>query len=530
MIRALLRKDLLLHWVITVAGMVLLTANVAVQGSDADRVPEIVWIYLPIITWVTVLFMIVSVIQADAPAGTRHEWLTRSVPSPVVFAAKAIYIAVAIVVPTLLGSTIACILGDLSWGETALVATAIPWDTIMFVPVGVVLAVITATLLEALIVGVAGLAVTMFVSPLTQRLSGTGPELFTSGVAWIAVEPRVVFAIVMSGVVIWLAYAGRRIRLARILFGGAIAVLAFSPVLSPWSTVFGIQKALSADPRRADGVTLTVDGACLPAIVVNPSGDSRGGDDDPAWANEGQPVRISSRLWDEGARRAAGADAIGMETPVALSGAPDRWRTLIGHVAAVFETNGSSAYVASPAQHQPSLQKIDLGTQLASHFWLLPRETAVRLALTPGKWVIDYSVSLLRPVQSTEIEVGAPRGYLDDFGYCGARFDRATSTIEVDCYERSARPAQFTANLAGASADLERAGGSPDFTPAAFELFTGRRQIVTLRNVPEDRAARVTLTNYEAVAHFDRSVVIDGVLGGSAAACPLPRPRVAKGP
>jgi hypothetical protein len=126
-------------------------------------------------------------------------------------------------------------------------------------------------------------------------------------------------------------------------------------------------------------------------------------------------------------------------------------------------------------------------------------------------------------LQTAELAVGAPRGYVAGFGYCSAQFDRVTSTIKVDCYKRGARPAQFTANLSGASADLETASGYPDYTPAAFELLSGYRHVVMLRNVPADRAARVSLTRYEAVAHFNRVVTYDGVLGGSDAACPLPQ-------
>jgi hypothetical protein len=260
----------------------------------------------------------------------------------------------------------------------------------------------------------------------------------------------------------------------------------------------------------------------MPAIIVNPSGGSRAGDDEPAWASGARPDRISSRQWTESERRLAGANAVGFESRVLVSGAPTRWRILVARAEAAYS---SPSYQLHVARYAPAPRTLDASTELVSHYWLLPHADAERLAATPGELAIDYSLSLLKPAQTVELIVGAPRRFVEHFGHCGAQFDRATSAIKVECYKRGARAAQLTANLAGASGDTETASGSPDYTPTVFELFGGRRQIIVLRNVPEDRAARVTLTTYEAAAHFTRVVKFDGVLGGSAAACPLPTRR-----
>ena len=169
MVWAMMRKDLASLWPIAMAAMALLTANIALQGADVRDIPEAVRLLLPIVSWVACAFLIVAVIHADAPAGTRHEWLTRPVPPSVVVIAKACFVIAAILLPAIIGETIAGVRNGLSWSEIGAVVTAVQWNAITTVLTGCVLAAITATLLEAAIVAATVLAIALFIVPLTMR-------------------------------------------------------------------------------------------------------------------------------------------------------------------------------------------------------------------------------------------------------------------------------------------------------------------------------------------------------------------------
>lgn len=525
MIGAILRKDTLLLWPVGIGVLALLTANAALQGDDLRDVPRLLQELLPIISAVAAAFLIVTAIHADAPAGIRHEWLTRPVPRTVMFAAKAIFVIAVVFIPYILGEVIAGARDSRPWQEIVLAATTVPSSAIVTVLALCVVAVMTSTLLEATAIIVGTIGVAQLSVPFVMRMSGTGEELYMTGAAWIADRPRGLLALCMSALIIGSMYAQRRTRLARALFATTAILLILSPLAAPWRTVFAIQQSLRSDPA-ADVVVVAADGACLPAVTVNPpAGEApSSADDDPAWSADGPPARLSSRQWTESQRRAAGANAIGFETRTTMSGAPSGWRTIVERVEARYvNAKGQTLHALRPARFTPALQSVDSGTQLVSHYWLVPREAGERLAHAQSRLSVDYSLSLLRPARTAELVVNSPRRPIDGFGYCGARFDRATSTLRVDCFKRGSQPAQLTANLAGASQDTERASNYPDYRPAALELMNGQRHVVLLRNVPEDRASHVQLTSYEAAAHFTRNLTLDGVLGARADACPLPQ-------
>ena len=525
LIGAILRKDVLSFWPLALCSMLLLAVHVGLDREALQQTPEIFRSLLPIVAYVAAALLIAAVIQADAPAGTRNEWLTRPVPRPVLFAAKAMFIAGALLVPTIAGNIALGLRMGASVAEIVLTATSLSWAPIVMVLTMCVVAVMTTTLIEAAVAAVAILAVVLFVVPVTVSLSGTGEEIYISGAAWLAQQPRQWFGLVVGGVLLWLMYWHRRTQRVRVLFMAAIGLLVVSPILMPWRPVFAAQKWLSPNVSAAKGVTLIGDGACLPAIRVSPptQADMAADSGEPAWSTNSAPVVLSGRLWSPAQRQEAGTNAIGFESRIALSGAPYGWRVLVARVDAVYRTS-EGRVVLHPARFTPTLRQIDSGTQLVSHYWLLPREESERLSQQQVQLVLDYSLSLLRPVQSANLEVDGKRRVVEGFGYCAAQFDRATSTIEVECFKRGSQPGQITANLVGASADVAVPSGSPDYTPAVLEMLGGMHHTMTLRNVPQDRAGQVTLTSYEPQAHFDREVTLPGLIGASTDACPLPRP------
>jgi len=521
---ALLRKDMLLLWPLVACAMLLLSAYNAVQGEDLARLPELVRFLLPVSAYISTGLLIASAIHADAPAGIRHEWLTRPVSRPMLLAAKAAFVLVVILIPVVIGETIAGIRRNAPWQEVILTATSLHWSAVMGVLLICVIAAMTSTLIEGIVIAALTLGLSQLLVPVVLNFSGTGEELYISGAYWIAERPRVLFAFAVGAMLIWMMYAHRRTRAARTLFTAAVLLLVISPLFTPWRTVFAAQKRLAPTPATSDPIRIERNGACLRAITVNPpSAVNASQDDEPAWSSNSLSDVLSSRRWSEDQRRTAGARAIGFETAVTLSGAPLGWRTIVARVdAAYVQADNRVLHELRPARFTPTLRRVDAGTHLVSHYWLLPRSVGEALASADTSLSVDYSLGLLRPVSSVTIPADGQRRHFEGFGFCDAQFDRATSTIAVDCFKRGAQPGQMTANLVGGSADLEVASEYPDYTPAVFEVLGGKRHIMVLRNVPKEDAERVTLTNYEPQAHFNRRVITEGVLGAGEDACPLP--------
>ena len=120
------------------------------------------------------------------------------------------------------------------------------------------------------------------------------------------------------------------------------------------------------------------------------------------------------------------------------------------------------------------------------------------------------------------MQLAVDRGWqrLPHVGYCRAQYDASTATVNIDCFKRGVQPALLSAKFRGALGGAEN--WPPSYPPTWYMPLTGQRHRIALQ-VPlgVDRST-VTLTAYEARAHFDRRVAAAGVLGGPIAQCPLP--------
>jgi hypothetical protein len=99
--------------------------------------------------------------------------------------------------------------------------------------------------------------------------------------------------------------------------------------------------------------------------------------------------------------------------------------------------------------------------------------------------------------------------------------------VAVSCFKPGAQPALLEANVDGTAestitpAGMNRPNRGADFTPAWLDFWGGYRHDMQLV-VRGAEVPRVNVTAYEARAHFDRQIVVPGVLGGPIATCPAP--------
>jgi hypothetical protein len=527
-IGALIRKDLLSLWPLAL----IVVALQAVQVLDAEfglsllsaQAREI----LPLAYVPAYGFFLLLVIHQDAMASVRHDALTRPTPPLDLLAAKGIFIWGAMFLPVVLGTFIACLADGGSFVEALLVAIAV--ENPMFIALVllvIVIAAVTATLLEAVGAFVGLFIVLLAMERWVTKLSSTGEAVYFLGSGWVILKPWSFLALISAGIVIWLQYARRNtVRARATLVVLALLLIAF-PAPFTWNRVIAIQKAVAADQAPVDSLQLTLTPDCFPTTLVNPPSQSVAemlADDTNApdtTVDAGRPMKINPAMFGESRRQAAGQGAVAFATAVIPSGAPPDWKVMISNVSATYRNDSNEVlHSLLYARITPIWQTTADGTRSAVNFWLLPRDVYQRLALQTAHLHLNYSLSLLEP-RSFELPVDAKRQYLATLGYCGATRDRVTADVTIKCFKSGDQPALVTANFVGAQS-TEVAADDPDYTPAWLSFPGGKRYKIKLPSSAGSNSARVRIISYEARAHTGRKIVVPGVLGGPVSNCPAP--------
>jgi hypothetical protein len=339
--------------------------------------------------------------------------------------------------------------------------------------------------------------------------------LSATGSLWVPTDAAALLLVLGAGLVLWVQYRHRRTWLARSIAGSASVAAYLVLMTMTWQTAFAVQKVLSRNPAAASLVDVGMAEQCFSIRKADGAGFFRYGDQ-----------RFGPDPRDEEQLHLAGPGALAFSTRLVPHSMPEGHRLVVNRADLTYQAGGR-VVVHAPSR---SLLMGMPGGAYGSVFdnrWMLNRNDQQRLAATPGiEAHFVYSLSLLKPVASATIEAGAPRRYLPGIGYCSASVgagapQAGANVIEVNCFKPGSQPAQLTAVLEGAPEYQGSNFRATDFTPAALELWSGEyyRTSMFTRQLP---LPRVRLAAYEASAHFDREIVVPGVLGGSLASCPLP--------
>jgi len=509
---AVLRKDLRLFWPLALLIGGLRAASAIphlIEGSDSIAI--LAQIAIPLLT----AFLVLVVLHEDPVVSLTHDWLTRPIPGTKLLVAKALFLVLAIFVPWILSRTVYELVQGHSLGESLLAGLTSGADRTQLLPILALMAfaAITSGIRQAFVVALVGVAILMLVR-LPRSSSFEGPLLLSAtGSGWVASEGAALLLALGAGLVLWMQYRHRRTWLARGI-ASATPVVAYAVMATiTWQTAFAVQKSLSRDPAAAALVDVGMAENCFSIRDTAAAGVSRNGDQ-----------RVALDPDEYASVKRAGFGALAFTTRLISHSIPEGHRLAVAHVD--FSYQAESRLVVRPTNISPRLVKGagEVGI-VSSNRWLLTLEEQQRLAATPGvESHFVYSLSLLQPVAAATIEAGAPRRYLAGIGYCSATatanvMQTPPHVIHVDCFKPGEQPAQLIAALESATENLVHMR-STDFTPAALELWDGKYFNVALFT-SEVPAPRVRLTAYEARAHFDREIVVPGVLGGPLATCPL---------
>lgn len=512
LIGAIVRKDFLIMWPLVA---VLLTM-LLIQSDLIDQLlPSFAREWANGVSAVAAMLFILGVIHQDASASLRHDWLAKPIPSVTLLAGKVAFIAAAIYVPAIVFDFIHQLTIGHTLTESLLKATSIRLDGFAAMLTMILFAAVTGTLLEAAGALVAVFVIVVFVQIIGKLLLNVDESLFIVGMDWLMLWPIRYLPLLLFVPLLWIQYRQRRTALARSIVAGGVFAALLPMLLGP-DIGFGIQKAMAANAPAGDKVTVTLASDCFLSIVLD--ADSMAEPMDRTYASRAQ---LSPSLWPYDTRMEAGTGAIAFATAVTAEGYPPGWKQLIGAARASYVSAEGVELHRLEAAFGPVAWYTGMNADNASHFWLVPRAEFDNARQHAAQLVLDYSMSLLEPVASSELTVDAPRRYLHGLGYCEAKADRAIGAVKVNCFKRGVQPAMlFAAPIDADGADV--LSGIPDYGPSVFEYLSGKSYGMTLRHVAGATPARVKVTAYEDRAHFNRQVKAAGLLGGPESQCPAP--------
>jgi hypothetical protein len=512
----LLHKDFRLYWhfaalVFLFLGLSQIAALVALLGPLGG----LLQLLIPL---ATILF-IMAVCHEDSVVSVKHDWLTRPIPGPTLLLAKTLFVLAAIILPSILGGIANNLYIGHSVSEALLtgISSGASGGMLTLIVLVMAFAALTASIRQAIIVLLSGFVVLALLSALVIRLAVPDEVHGPTGSSWVLNRSVELIVVLLAVAVLWVQYRYRHTKAARSIVGVALIAITIFSASMTWPHVFAVQKMFSPDASAAVFVQVQVDKGCFAAAVLLP---------DRSRTSAGAAAGIVPTLFSEEQRHRAGAGAIAFVTRLVRTSIPASDLLTVGHVALTYRIAGAAI---KPAQAEPGPLRAPLqwtirrnGTLALDDYWLLSRNDFARLAAAHDvETQIDYSLSLAAPASQAHFLADGRRASYPGIGYCSAKFDRATSVVDVDCFKAGVPPAQLVANLDGAPQAESKASGFPDFMPAVLNFWGGQRHTMQL-HANGSEVPWVSVTAYQARAHFDRRFVVPGVFGGPVSQCPAP--------
>lgn len=507
----LVRKDLRLFWQFAaLLSALIVSAEFPALVLQMGPLGEL----LRVVVSLGTILLILVVFHEDAVVSLKHDWLTRPIPGSTQLLAKLVFVVLVVIAPAILGGIANSLYMGRSAGESLVtgLSSGTGAGTLTLVAIVMCVAAITGGMRQAIIAVLAAFAFFAVLALLMARL-GTGESNQFSGSSWIVGRTLQWLLLAATISVLIIQYRHRHTRAARVIVGSAVLLGCAILALMSWPRVFAVQKALSPEPAAAINVRAQLVQACFPARVLDAAG---GGNP------SGRAAEIRPDVFSDEQRSRAGSNAVAFSTRMAPHDVPEGSIIRVGRVIARWRAGGKVLHGALPGESRQRWVLDDAGQAAVDHYWLLKREDYERLAAQVGVEIqVDYSMTLLAAQATSEFLADGQRAWRPGIGYCSATFDRARGVVSVNCYKWGAQPALLAANIAGRP-DIERKISRwPDYTPAILDFWGGTHHDMSLTSQGPE-TPRVIVTAYRARTHFDRQIVVPGVLGGSVSACPAP--------
>lgn len=463
--------------------------------------------------------LIIAVFQVDSPASLTEDWLCRPVRKRELVGAKVLLVLVTVYVPHAIGSIAADLHLGLPWSAMLLDAVLLPDELFLAcLPVLMLIAITTRTFIQAFGVLFA-IFVCVFMIP-TPFLRPPGPldpgiaeGLTAAGMLWLAMAPARLASLALVLLGFWLVYWRRNLVLARALIAATVCIIVLAFVLPmlllPWKSTFALQAAAGpSPPADASRISLRSLRACFPAALRSRQSS------DVAFVTAGNGLP----LWDDERLGNAGPAAVAFVTAIEAQGLPLDWRAKLNYAQANYSAGGVPIESLRPSTYITDSR----GGAALTHVWMLPESTLRRLQGVQPQLQLDYSLTLLRPIDHRLPTDGRPRT-LPGIGWCSARVDEPGNRVEVDCFAAITHPAQVSAQLDGIPAS--RVYDDINFAPSWAQQPYGRRIQLAINQARLAKHDTITVTAWQVAGSLDKSLLLPGILGDELGNCPLPAER-----
>jgi hypothetical protein len=541
MIWHIFKKDVRLLWpmalavVVTAALCAIRTTMLGFfnQPPALDRLTGI----LPYLVYLGIAIVAVTVVHQEPLSGPEEDWLTRPIRRRDLALSKVLFILLMVNVPLLLidvAQQVALHFPLLVSVEVAVCRFLVV--VFVFSLPGLVLGVVTRSLIDAFVFGIATAIGFMFLvlfatSVLNPAVFGIGNQ---AGMVWISVWAAGLVVIIGAATTLAFQYSARRTWLARGI-GLAVVLIALCTFVGlPKTVALGIQESLWG-ASNGGAIALRFDPAYQYASSAVEATRSYGN-------GTIVPAAVLAARAAEMAR--IGRQMASIRLPLSLSGLPPG-DILIADRAAVrilsmsgkllYEgagacTRGGSGLGSSCMDntlHMLAGATAGLDTPSEQRLYL-PVSLYERIKNDPVRVEIMYALTRLVPQPSQAIAAIGGQQSLPEMGSCATRMDDDADEVQLGCLTNVDVP--FCTNVVLEDPQTNKRNPEfhlcrPNYAPVHREGFEDAVSHSSLSipfmdrsglaHYPVDSAAieqaRIVLTIYDPVAHFRATVAIPNI-------------------
>ena len=541
MIWHIFKKDVRLLWPMALA-VVVTAALCAVRTTmlgyfDQPPVLDRLTGILPYLVYLGIAIVAVSVVHQEALSGPEEDWLTRPIRRSDLAWSKVLFMLLMVNLPLLLIDVAqqVALHFPLSVSVEVAVCRALVVVFVFSLP-GLVLGVVTRSLIDAFVFGIAAAIGFMFLVLLATSV--VNPGVFgignQAGMIWISIWAAGLVTIIGAATTLAFQYSARRTRLARGI-GLAVVLVAMSTLAAlPKTLTLRIQESLWGS-ANSGGITLRFN----PAYQYASSEMAGAG----AYGNGAiVPAAVVAARAAEMAR--IGKQMGSIRLPVSLSGLPSG-DVLIADRAAVriVSMSGNVLYEGAGACTRGisgvgsacmdntlhMLAGAIEGSDTPSEQRLyLPISLYERIKNDPVRVEIMYALTRLVPQPSQTIAAIGGQRSLPEMGSCATRMDDDADEIQLGCLTNVDVP--FCTNVVLEDPQTNKRNPAfhlcrPNYGPVHREGFEDAVSHSSLSIPFLDRSglahypvgsaaiarARIILTVFDPVAHFRTTVAIPNI-------------------
>lgn len=527
MVWHLFRKDVGLLWpfaaVLAIAQALNGILHFILHQSLLTSLPfAYVTILFPAVPLLGMACLAVTVVQQDCLPGTTQDWLVRPVKRGELLLAKILFVSVMIHVPiALLDCTEAALSG---FSIAGAMQAAVVRNVVLFAAVtspALLLGAVTRSLAEALFFGgslILGYTLVVLLLPELAPLSSPrGPV----GLSWIPDTMAQIGILVCAAMILLFQYLRRRTLAAR-----TFVAMASAPVIAlsflPFGACFAVQQWLS--PAGADSSRVEI------GVVRDPSARKR---------NVANANSADAANWRRAFLRSHARLATPLEFPIRVGQLPRN--SLLQADRIVLRLVGNDGRLlyqgvgdCANASQGPGVECVPGELEVMSspdssvdsrQLILIPNTVYSRLRSQPLRVEIEYALTVSVGRPRITLGVNAAFRQLGGVGRCQTGIDDDGDEIDLTCASTQAPPSCITVILEDPKTGLHNPAMhqcginySPFIRNPYFDVlahfriglpFSDASQLV---HFPVDAAqiqgARVAITTYEPIAHFQRKSVI----------------------